>query len=146
MNAKDAKPTQHCLCGEFALLPSCTYPIYEIYGWGEPDNIKRLEVLPRDTYVPGNLYGEVWEVTWTREHVWRHYYIVEYDCEKTRTYPCTDANGNATTCTETYIGTCTRTEYYEMATNDTRVDRVAVTLKAKENSKTSICLDYTDTT
>ena len=76
----------------------------------------------------------------------RHYYEVEYSCEKTRTYPCTDANGTPDTCTETYIGTCTRTEYYEMATNDTRVDRVAVTLKAKENSKTSISLDYNGST
>ncbi|MCD4843793.1 MAG: hypothetical protein K8R25_04810, partial [Methanosarcinales archaeon] len=115
------------------------------YGWGEPDNMRRLEVLPRDTYVPGNLYGEVWEVTWTRKHVWRHYYEVKYSCEKTETYPCMD-NGTPATCTRTYMGTCTRTEYYEMSTNDTRVDRVAVTLKAKENSKTSISLDYADTT
>ncbi|MBA1341260.1 MAG: hypothetical protein C5S40_03890 [ANME-2 cluster archaeon] len=119
---------------------------HRIYGWGEPDNMKRLEVLPRNTFVPGNLYGEEWEVTWTRKHVWRHYYIVKYACEKTRTYPCTDANGNATTCTETYMGTCKRTEYNETTTNDTRVDRVTVTLKANENSKTSIRLDYTDTT
>ena len=119
---------------------SCTYSIYEIYGWGEPDNMRRLEVLPRDTYVPGNLYGEVWEVTWTRKHVWRHYYKVKYDCEKTRTYSCTDSEGNPDTCTETYIGTCTRTEYYEMTAIDTRVDKVAVTLKAKENSKTSTAI------
>jgi len=118
---------------------------HKIDGWGEPDSMKQLEVLPRDTNMPGNLYGEVWELTWTREHVWRHYYIVEYDCEKTRKILYTDSEGNSATRTETYWGTCTRTEYNEMTAIDTRVDRVAVTLKAKENSKTSIRLDYADT-
>jgi len=117
---------------------------HKIYGWGEPDSMMLLEVLPGDTFVPGNLYGEVWEVTWTRRHVWRHYYEVKYDCEKTETYPCMD-NGTPATCTRTYIGTCTRTEYYEMSTNDTRVDRVTVTLEVKENSKTNINLDYDGT-
>ncbi len=115
-------------------------------SWGEPDSMSQVGTVPRDADVPGNLYGEIWEATWTREHVWRHYYKVEYDCEKTREVSCTDSEGNPDTCTETYMDTCTRTEHHEMATNDTRVDTVAVTLKAKENSKTSISLDYTDTT
>ncbi|MCD4767473.1 MAG: hypothetical protein K8R34_13270 [Methanosarcinales archaeon] len=106
---------------------------HRIYGWGEPDNMRRLEVLHRDTYVPGNLYGEVWEVTWTRKHVWRHYYTVEYPCMKTGPLG-------------PYMGTCTRTEYNEMTAIDTRVDKVAVTLQAKENSKTSISLDYDGST
>ena len=41
-----------------------------------------------------------------------------------------------------YIGTCTRTEHNEMTAIDTRVDKVAVTLKANENSKTSIRMNY----
>ncbi|MCD4768450.1 MAG: hypothetical protein K8R34_18360, partial [Methanosarcinales archaeon] len=45
-----------------------------------------------------------------------------------------------------YMGTCTRTEYNEMTAIDTRVDKVAVTLKAKENSKTSIRLDHAGST
>ncbi|MCD4808578.1 MAG: hypothetical protein K8R17_01620, partial [Methanosarcinales archaeon] len=106
---------------------------HKTYSWGEPDNMKRLEVLPRDTYVPGNLYGEVWEVTWTRKHVWRHYYTVEYACMKSGPLG-------------PYMGTCTRTEYNEMTAIDTRVDKVAVTLKAKENSKTSIRLDHAGST
>jgi len=94
---------------------------HKTYSWGEPDNMTQLDILPRDTYVPGNLYGEVWEVTWTRKHVWRHYYIVSYACS---------------------TGTCTRIEYNEMTAIDTRVDTVAVTLKANENSKTSIRMYY----
>jgi len=106
---------------------------HKTYGWGEPDSMKQLEVLPMDTYVPGNLYGEVWEVTWTRKHVWRHYYKVEYECMKSGPLG-------------PYLGTCTRTEYNEITAIDTRVDKVAVTLKAKENSKTSISLDYNGST
>ncbi|MCK4929375.1 MAG: hypothetical protein KAR76_06525, partial [Methanosarcinales archaeon] len=41
---------------------------------------------------------------------------------------------------------CRRTEYDEMSTIDTRVDRVTIRLKAKENSKTSIGLDYASST
>jgi len=105
---------------------------HKTYSWGEPDSMKRLEVLPRDTYVPGNLYGEVWEVTWTREHVWRHYYTVTYPCMKSGPLG-------------SYMGTCTRREHNEMTAIDTRVDKVAVTLKAKENSKTNTRLDYEGT-
>ena len=68
-----------------------------------------------DEYGHGNLYGEVWEVTWTRKHIWWHYYNVEYECEKTE-YDCTDSEGNPDTCTETYMDTCTRTEHNEMTT------------------------------
>ncbi|NOR60344.1 MAG: hypothetical protein GQ469_06920 [Methanosarcinales archaeon] len=106
---------------------------HKTYSWGEPDNMKRLEVLPRDTSVPGNLYGEVWEVTWTRKHVWRHYYTVEYPCMKSGPLG-------------PYLGTCTRREHNEMTAIDTRVDRVAVTLQAKENSKTNTRLDYDGST
>jgi len=119
---------------------------HSINSWGEPDSMSQVGTVSRDTYVPGNLYGEIWEVSWTREHVWRHYYEVEYDCEKTRKYDCTDSEGNPDTCTETYTGTCTRTEHNEMTTIDTREDRVTVTLNAKENSKTSIPLNYAGTT
>ncbi len=105
---------------------------HKIYAWGEPDSMRRLKVLPRDTYVPGNLYGEVWEVIWTRKHVWRHYYKVEYDCMKSGPLG-------------PYLGTCTRREYNEMTAIDMRVDKVAVTLKANENSKTNTRLDYEGT-
>ena len=115
-------------------------------SWGEPDSMSQVGTVPRDIDVPGNLYGEIWEASWTREHVWRDYYVVYYSCEKTRTYPCTDSEGNPDTCTEVYWDTCSRTEYNEMTTIDTRNDRVTVTLKAKENSKTSIPLNYAGTT
>jgi hypothetical protein len=102
---------------------------HKIYPWGEPDSTRRLEVLPRDIYVPGNLYGEVWEVIWTRKHVWRHYYWVNYVC---------------------MIGgipsICQRREYNDMTAIDTRTDRVTVTLMAKENSKTNIWLDFAGST
>jgi len=98
---------------------------HHIDPWGEPDSMKKIRPLPRDTYVPGNLFGEEWEVTWTREHVWRNYYTVVYPCP---------------------TGICTRIEYKDMTAIDTRVDNVVVTLKAKENSKTSIHLDYNGTT
>ncbi len=110
--------------------------------WGEPDSMRQIGVIPRDTYVPGNLEGEIWEVTWTRQHRWRHYYIVYYSCEKTRSYDCTDSEGNPSTCTETYTDTCSRTEFNEMATTDTRVDIVSITLKALENSKVDIPLEF----
>jgi hypothetical protein len=106
---------------------------HKIYAWGEPDSMRRLKVLPRDTYVPGNLYGEVWEVIWTRKHVWRHYYTVEYPCMKSGPLG-------------PYLGTCTRREYNEMTAIDTRVDKVTVTLETKENSKTSIRLDHAGST
>ncbi|NJD76285.1 MAG: hypothetical protein FIB08_04210 [Candidatus Methanoperedens sp.] len=110
--------------------------------WGEPDTMRPIGTIPRDTYVPGNLEGEIWEVTWTRQHLWRHYYIVYYSCEKTRSYDCTDSEGNPSTCTETYIDTCSRTEFNEMATTDKRVDIVSITLKALENSKVEIPLEF----
>ncbi|KAF5419445.1 MAG: hypothetical protein C5S45_06505 [Candidatus Methanocomedens sp.] len=106
---------------------------HKTYSWGEPDNMRRLEVLPRDTSVPGNLYGEVWEVTWTRKHVWRHYYTVKYPCMKTSPLG-------------PYMGICYRREYNEMTAIDTRVDKVVVTLKAEENSKTNTHLDYDGST
>ena len=119
---------------------------HRIGSWGEPDSMSQVGTVSRDADVPGNLYGEIWEATWTREHVWRHYYVVEYACEKTREVSCTDSEGNPDTCTETYMDTCTRTEYNEMTTIDTREDRVTVTLNAKENSMTSIPLNYAGTT
>ena len=120
---------------------------HRIYDWGEPDSMRKVGTISMDTYVPGNLYGEIWEASWTREHVWRHYYIVKYPCLKTRTYVCgVDEEGNTVTCTEEYWDVCRRTEYDEMSTIDTRVDRVTIRLKAKENSKTSIGLDYAGST
>jgi hypothetical protein len=115
-------------------------------SWGEPDSMSQVGTVSRDADVPGNLYGEIWEATWTREHVWRHYYVVEYACEKTRKVSCTDSEGNSDTCTETYMDTCYRTKHNDMTTIDTREDRVTVTLNAKENSKTSIQLNYAGTT
>ena len=113
-----------------------------VENWGEPDSMNLIGSVQRESTVPGVLYGEIWEVTWTRSHVWRHYYTVEYECMKTRTYECSDDMGNPSTCTEEYVDTCTRTEYYEMTTTDTRVDRVTITLKALTNSRTSITMHY----
>lgn len=115
---------------------------HSVEGWGEPDSMSLVGTVPRENNVPGVLYGEIWEVTWTRSHVWRHYYTVYYECTKTRTYACSDGEGNPSTCTEEYTTTCSRTEYYEMATTDTRLDRVTITLKAKENSNTNILMKY----
>jgi hypothetical protein len=90
--------------------------------------------VPKDTCVPGNLYGEIWKVTWTRDHVWRHAYEVEYACMKPLPGPA-----------PFYWDTCYRTEYDYMTTIDTRVDIVTITLQAKENSFTNINLNYADT-
>lgn len=117
-----------------------------IYDWGEPDTMTLISQVPRDNYVPGYLYGETWGVTWTRMHVWRHYYIVYYPCKKTREYECEGPDGNMTTCTEEYWTICSRTEYYEINIIDTREDTVSITIKSKENSRTSIPLDYAGTT
>ena len=114
---------------------------HSVEDWGEPDSMTKTGVVPRDSSVPGSLYGEIWEVKWTRNHVWRHYYIVYYACKKTRSVPCTK-NGKPSTCSEEYTDTCSRTEYNEMSTTDTRVDVVAITLKAMENSKINIPLNY----
>ncbi|MDP3106323.1 MAG: hypothetical protein Q8M95_17155 [Candidatus Methanoperedens sp.] len=113
-----------------------------VEAWGEPDSMNLVGSVPRDDAVPGTLYGEIWDVTWTRSHVWRHYYTVYYECKKTRTVPCTGKDGKPSTCSEEYTDTCSRTEYYEMTTTDTRVDRVTITLKAQENSNTNIPLNY----
>jgi hypothetical protein len=102
---------------------------HSIDSWGEPDSMSQVGTVSRDAYVPGNLYGEIWEATWTREHVWRHYYWVEYGCIK---------NG--------VPSICQRLEHNDKTTIDTREDRVTVTLNAKENSKTFIQLNYAGTT
>ncbi|MDW7777344.1 MAG: hypothetical protein SCH39_13545, partial [Methanosarcinales archaeon] len=119
---------------------------YHISDWGKPDNMTLIGPVPRDNYVPGNLYGETWGVTWTRNHVWRHYYTVYYRCKKTREYACEGPDGNMTTCTEEYWTTCNRIEYNETTTVDTREDTVTITIRSKENSRTSISLDYAGTT
>ncbi|MCK4937013.1 MAG: hypothetical protein KAR85_00215, partial [Methanosarcinales archaeon] len=116
-----------------------------IYDWGEPDTMTLIRHVPRDNYVPGHLYGEKWSVTWTRMHVWRHYYTVYYPCKKTREYECKGSDGNMTTCTEEYWDTCSRTEYTDTTTIDTMEDIVTITIKSKENSRTSIPLDYAGT-
>ncbi len=115
---------------------------HTVEDWGEPDTMTQTGVIPGDSSVPGNLYGEIWEVTWTRNHVWRHYYTVYYACKKTRSYECSDEEGNPSTCTEEYWDTCSRTEYNEMTTTDRRMDIVSITVKALENSKVSIPLNY----
>ena len=55
---------------------------YSIDAWGEPDSMTQTGTIARDSYVPGNLYGETWELTWTRNHVWRHTYWVTESCGK----------------------------------------------------------------
>lgn len=115
---------------------------HNVEGWGEPDSMSLVGTVPRENTVPGVLYGEIWELTWTRSHVWRHYYTVYYECTKTRSYACSDSEGKPSTCTEEYTDTCSRTEYDEMTTTDTRVDRVTITQKAQENSNTNIPLKY----
>jgi hypothetical protein len=104
---------------------------YNVGVWGEPDSMEQIDIVPKDTCVPGNLYGEIWKVTWTRDHVWRHAYEVEYACMKPLPGPA-----------PFYWDTCYRTEYDYMTTIDTRVDIVTITLQAKENSFTNIHLNY----
>jgi len=94
--------------------------------------MEQIDTLVRDEKVPGNLYGEVWRVTWTREQVWRHGYEVEYACMKPAPAPI-----------HFYWDTCYRTEYDYMTTIDVRVDIVSITLEAKENSFAFIRLNYT---
>jgi len=95
--------------------------------------MEQIDIVPKDAHVPGNIYGEIWKVTWTREHVWRHAYEVEYLCMKPL-----PAGGF-------YADTCYRTEYDYMTTIDTRVDIVTITLQAKENSFTNIDLNCAGT-
>ncbi|KAB2948082.1 MAG: hypothetical protein F9K14_02190 [Candidatus Methanoperedens sp.] len=90
--------------------------------WGEPDSMTQTGTIAKDSYVPGNLYGETWELTWTRNHVWRHTYWVTESCGKD--------------CTKQVP------HYNYMTTTDSRMDRVAITLKAVENSNTNINLDF----
>ncbi len=113
-----------------------------VEAWGEPDSMSPVGNVERENSVPGVLYGEKWFLTWTRTHVWRHYYTVYYACTKTRTYACSGSDGKPATCTESYTTTCSRIEYNEMTTTDTRSDRVTITLKAEENSRTSIQMKY----
>ena len=78
--------------------------------------------IAKDSYVPGNLYGETWELTWTRNHVWRHTYWVTESCG---------------------AGCTMQVPHYNyMTVVDSRMDRVAITLKAVENSNTNINLDF----
>ncbi|MCD4846061.1 MAG: hypothetical protein K8R25_16405 [Methanosarcinales archaeon] len=104
---------------------------YNIAEWGEPDSMEQIDTLVRDEYVPGNLYGEVWRVIWSREHVWRHAYEVEYACMKPAPAPV-----------NFYWDTCYRTEYDYMTTIDVRVDIVNISLEAKENSFAFVHLDH----
>ena len=113
-----------------------------VEAWGEPDSMSLIGSVPQDDAVPGTLYGEIWDVTWTRSHVWRHYYTVYYACTKTRTYECSDKDGNPSTCTQEYSDTCSRIEYNEMTATDTRKDRVTITLDAQENSHAGIPMNY----
>jgi hypothetical protein len=115
---------------------------HSVEGWGEPDSMNLIGTVLREDNVPGILYGEIWDLTWTRTHVWRHYYTVYYECTKTKTVPCSGSDGKPSTCTIEYTTTCSRTEYNEMTTTDTRADRVTITFKAMENSRTTIPMNY----
>jgi len=68
--------------------------------------------------------------------------VVWFDCTKTRTVPCTDADGNPDTYTEEYLDTCSIVKHNDFITINHRVDIVTITLDAKENSKTDIAMDY----
>ena len=114
---------------------------YSEAGYGEPSR-NRIGFIVRDSYVPGNLYGEIWDVIWTQQHVWRHYYTVYVSCTLTRIISCPGQDGKPSTCTETYTDTCSREEYTEMTTTDRREDRVTITIIAKENSNTNVQLNY----
>ena len=95
---------------------------YSIDAWGEPDSMTPTGIIPKDSYVPGNLFGETWELSWTRNHVWRHTYWVTESCGK----ECT-----------------MQVPYYQyMSTVDSRVDRVAITLKALVNSNTETDINF----
>jgi hypothetical protein len=95
---------------------------YRIDAWGDPDSMTKTGVIAKDSYVPGNPYGETWELAWTRNHVWRHTYWV--------TEPCGED------CTQSV-------PYYQYVTAiDSRVDKVAITLKALENSNTDIYFNF----
>ncbi|MEA3293836.1 MAG: hypothetical protein U9P81_02510, partial [Euryarchaeota archaeon] len=37
---------------------------YNVGEWGEPDSMEQIDLVPKDAHVPGNLYGEIWRVTW----------------------------------------------------------------------------------
>lgn len=95
---------------------------YNVDAWGEPDRMAKTGIIAKDSYVPGNLYGETWELAWTRNHVWRHTYYVTESCGKD--------------CTMTVP------RYNYMTTVDSRVDKVAITLKALENSNINIYFDF----
>ncbi|MFA4957727.1 MAG: hypothetical protein WC556_12230 [Candidatus Methanoperedens sp.] len=95
---------------------------YSIDAWGDPDSMTKTGIIPIDSYVPGNLYGETWELAWTRNHEWRHTYYVTVSCGKD--------------CTKTVPN------YQYMTAIDSRVDNVAITLKALENSNTDIYFDF----
>jgi hypothetical protein len=97
---------------------------YNIDAWGDPDSMTKTGIIAKDSYVPGNLYGETWELTWTRNHEWRHTYYVTESCgiDCIRTVP----------------------RYNYMTAVDSRVDIVAITLKALENSNTDIYFNFSN--
>jgi hypothetical protein len=98
---------------------------YSIDAWGEPDTMTQTGTISKDSYVPGNLYGETWQLSWTRNHVWRHTYWVTESCGE---------------------GCTMQVPYYNyMTAQDSRMDKVAITLKAIENSNTNIDLDFAGT-
>jgi len=95
---------------------------YSIDAWGEPDSMTKTGIIPKDSYVPGNLLGETWDLTWTRNHEWRHTYYVTVSCGKD--------------CVMTIPN------YQYMTAIDSRLDKVAITLKALENSNIDIYFDF----
>jgi hypothetical protein len=97
---------------------------YSIDAWGEPDRMTQIGTIAKDPDVPGNLNGEIWELKWTRNHVWRH------------TYWVTELCGEMCTMLVPY--------YNYMTTIDSRQDKVTITLKALEYSNTDVHLDFMD--
>ncbi|MFZ3382802.1 MAG: hypothetical protein WA144_02635, partial [Candidatus Methanoperedens sp.] len=95
---------------------------YSIDEWGEPDSMTQTGTIAKDSYVPGNLNGETWELTWTRNHVWRHTYWITVSCGEGCTMQVP--------------------QYTYMTAVDSRTDIVAITLKALVNSNTNINLDF----
>src|SRR5659263_523006 len=78
--------------------------------------------VARGPYGPGNLCGERWEPTSTRNPVWRHVYLVTKSCGKDCTMQVP--------------------HYNYMTVTDSRLDKAAITLKALLNSNTNIDLDF----
>jgi hypothetical protein len=111
-----------------------------VEDWGEPDSMTQTGVIPVDSFVPavftGDMGGQMDEEPCVEALLYRVLCMQE-----DRSVICTK-NGKPSKCSVEYWDTCSRTEYNEMTTTDTRVDVVAITLKAMENSKIDIPLNH----